>query len=145
MDLSKITSYKIVNKEDIKDLDINELGDQLNRLVSKPISPFEAEQVYLIIKKLGEVSPISYEYISYLLVTSQLNKHKDTIDRIGSIHFKKEVKSRLNKIKRILKDRSKVIVSTKNKYTEHITSICGSLQKERGKKVFHYIALKNDN
>ena len=143
LDLSKIQSYSIIKKiEDIKDLDINELGDQLNRLVSKKITKFEADQVYLIIKKLEDFTPISYEYLSWLLVTSGPSNDRNARDRIGSMHFKKEVKGRLKKIKAILKSRSKVTVSTKNKYIKSVTSIKGSLQTQRGKRVYHYITLE---
>jgi len=142
LDMSKIQSYSIIKKlEDLKNKDINELGDQLNRLVSNKITKFESDQVYLIIKRLAEFTPISYEYLSWLLATAGPDKGRSVIDRMGSIHFKREVKNRLKKIKSILKSRYTVVVSTKNKYTKNINSVKGSLQTVRGRKVFHYINL----
>lgn len=144
IDMSQIQTLEVANSmDDIKDLDLNGLAENLSYYLKHKTNKVEREKVYQILRRIEEFTPLSYEYLMYLLETSNNVSHTSAIGRVGSNLARIKTRPMIRKIKAILKEYHQLVVVPTNKYCRTLTNIRGSLMFSHTSKVFHFLDLQN--
>ena len=144
LDLSQITKVKTSSLDEIDQLNIYEIGDSLSNLTAKRMSPMDKAMVYKTVRELEKYTKVSFELLRYLIATCS-SEHREVVNLIGSNQLKKITRSKMNKIKRILKDRCEIKIVRSNSYFKKLVCLKGSLGFVNTKKTFHFIKFKEKN
>lgn len=141
IDISNIERIKSINNlKDINSLNTNEIGDSLDSFTIRHMNQSDKIKVYNLLKKLQEYTELSWEYISYLILTSKRD-HNKVINLMGSNYLKKEIKPQINKIKKILKENNELKIKNKNYYYKSLNVTKGSINYVNKKRIYHFFKI----
>lgn len=140
MDLNFNKYERIDSLDNLKDMNLDQLGDSLNGLIKKRISPVDRKIVFELVSKIKEkISPLSIEYLRYLILTSDGINHSTAIKMITSNFGMVKTKSQMRKIKSILREFVDFKIDIRLAPRKEISNVKGSLVRTNKNRVYHFI------
>lgn len=141
LDLSTLKKYdKVDNLSDLKGMNLDQLGDTLSYTTKRRLSPNDRKIVFELIQKIKEkVSPLSIEYLRYLILTSSGFKHSDAVEMNTSHYGSVYTKAQMRKIKSILKEFVGFKIETRIAQRKEISSVKGSLVRTNRIKQYNFL------
>lgn len=141
LDLSGITKIKTI---EVDELNINELGDSLSRLTEKRMSIQDKKSVYSTVRELEKYTPISWEFLRYLIATNN-RSHRSVINLTNTSYLRGKTKSQMNKIKRILRSHCNITEISSGSYFKKLVCSRGNIGFMNTKRNYHFIKFKEKN